>query len=302
MSITRINSNVPAVNAARNLNVTGARLARSLERLSTGLRINRGGDDAAGLAISEKMRSQIRGIHRASQNAQDGISLIQTAEGAMQEIHNILQRLRELAVQAHNGIYTENEIAAMQDEADQLVDEIDRIAKEAEFNTFKLLDGSVEEIELQVGPNEGQTISLLLVDMKVKGGGWNSGRGDEHGQGHAYGHEKKKIKFKEGIRLKNFDVDGSGSNGNSIARLDMTIGYVSMARAEMGASQNRLESVIANLGVSGENLAAAESRIRDADIAYETVQFTRNTILVQSGTTVLAQANIGAQNILGLLG
>jgi len=298
MSITRINNNLPAMNAARNLNVTGARLAKSLERLSTGLRVNRGGDDAAGLAISEKMRTQIRGFHRAIQNAQDGISLLQTAEGAMQEIHNMLQRIRELAVQAKNEIYTQTEIDAMQAEADDLIEEIDRVARETEFNTFKLLDGSKEEMNLQVGANEGQTIGILLIDMRVKGGGWNSGRGDEHGQGHAYGHEKKKIKFKEGIRLQGFDVTDTGS----ITRVDMSIGYVSMARSELGASQNRLESVIANLGVSSENLTAAESRIRDADIATETVQFMRDTILVQSGTAVLAQANMGGRTILNLLG
>jgi flagellin len=317
MSLTRVSSNIAALNATRNLNVTGMRLTRSLERLSTGLRVNRAGDDAAGLAISEKMRSQIRGMHRAIRNAQDGISLIQTAEGALAEVHNMLQRIRELAVQAYNGIYTDEQIDSIQDEVDQLLEEIERIANDTEFNTRKILDGSVESFDLQVGPNEGQVITIELFNLELKNIGGQGNDGDDggddgdpangngnknghdkdiKGNGHAYGHDKKK-----GIKLKNLDIDDPRPNHNSISAVDEAISYVSAARASLGAYHNRLEHTIANLGVSVENLIAAESRIRDADFAFETAEFTRNTILFQAGSAILAQANVMPQNMIALL-
>jgi len=271
MSITRVNNNVLALNAARNLNVNGAKLAKSLERLSSGLRINRAADDAAGLAISEKMRSQIRGLNQASRNAQDGISMIQTAEGSLNEIHNMLQRMRELAVQASNEIYTPEDIATLQDEVDQLVEEIDRVAAAAEFNTQPLLDGTMSGVELQVGANEGQTITIDIGAVTA---------GDIGVDG----------------------VDLTSDAAGAITTIDSAIGDISSSRASLGAIQNRLESTVANIGISVDNMTAAESRIRDADIAYETTQFTRNTILVQAGTAILAQANLAPQNVLSLLG
>jgi flagellin len=271
MSITRVNNNVLALNAARNLSINGARLAKSIERLSSGLRINRAGDDAAGLAISEKMRSQVRGLNQAVRNAQDGISLIQTAEGALNEVHSMLGRMRELAVQAANEIYTAEDVATLQDEVDQLIEEIDRIAADTEFNTMTLLDGSLSGVDLQVGANEGQTIELDIPNMDAGAIGADG-------------------------------VDLTSDPAGAISDLDAAIENVSAGRAELGAIQNRLESTVANLGVTVENLTAAESRIRDADIAFETTEFTRNSILVQAGTAILAQANLAPQNVLSLLG
>lgn len=355
MSITRVNTNLAALNVTRNLNLVGTRMSRSLERLSSGLRINRAGDDAAGLAISEKMRSQIRGMHQAIRNAQDGISLIQTAEGALGEVHNLLQRIRELAVQAANGIYTDQELAAIQDEIDELVAEIERIAEHTEFNTRKLLDGSVDSFDLQVGPNAGQVITIEMFALELEdindpgegdppggedppggdppggpdppghggtppghggtppgqGGDPPGNGGDPPGQGGENpgngglppghggvppGQAKKKLP------IGGIDVTDPSPGRSPISAVDEAIAAVSAGRAQLGAYQNRLESTIANLGVSVENLIAAESRIRDADIASEMVEFTRNTILLQAGTAVLAQANLMPRSILALLG
>jgi flagellin len=269
VSITRVNNNVSALNASRNLAANGGKLEKSLERLSSGLRINRAGDDAAGLAISEKMRAQVRGLAQASRNSQDGISLLQTAEGAMNEIHTNLQRIRELGVQAYNGTNTTDDIAAIQSEVTELVSEIDRIASQTTFNTNKLLDGT-GSFAFQVGANASETISVAINDVDATT-----------------------------LAIFGLDIDSATS---SITTVDAAIKAVSTARAEIGATQNRLESTIANLGVSVENLTAAESRIRDADIAYETTQYTRNMILVQAGTSVLAQANTAPQSVLSLLG
>lgn len=278
MSITRVNNNVAALNASRNLALNGGKLGKSLERLSSGLRINRAGDDAAGLAISEKMRAQIRGLSQAQRNSQDGISLIQTAEGGLNEVHNVLQRMRELAVQAANGTNTTDDTAAIQSEVDQLIDEIDRIVDQTSFNTKILLDGTYASttINIQVGANANETISFNIIDMNTTALGVTAGQ------------------FVSDI---NVTTNASGA----ITILDAAIGDVSTARAGLGAVQNRLESTIANLGVGVENLSAAESRIRDADIAIETTQFTRNQILIQAGTSVLAQANMASQAVLSLL-
>jgi flagellin len=281
VSITRVNNNISALNAARNLTVNGDRLAKSLDRLSSGLRINRASDDAAGLAISEKMRSQIRGLGQAQRNAQDGISLIQTAEGALNEVHNVLQRMRELAVQAANGTNTADDVASIDSEMDQLVEEIDRIVDQTSFNTKTLLDGDyasgTADINIQVGAGAGETITLNIADMNASeiGSATTAARVD--------------------------DIDVTVDPSAAIGILDDAVADVSTERANLGAIQNRLESSISNLGVSIENLTAAESRIRDADIAYETTQYTRNMILVQAGTSILAQANTAPQNVLSLL-
>jgi flagellin len=284
MSITRVNNNVSALNASRNLASNGGKLEKSLERLSSGLRINRAGDDAAGLAISEKMRAQVRGLSQASRNAQDGISLIQTAEGGLNEVHNILQRMRELAVQAANGTNTADDVASIDSEMDQLVSEIDRIVDQTSFNTKTLLDGDyasgTADIKIQVGANANETITLNIADMNTA----------EIGS------------VTTAARVNDIDVTAVGGASAAISILDDAIIDVSSGRANLGAVQNRLESSIANLGVSVENLTAAESRIRDADIAYETTQYTRNMILVQAGTSVLAQANTAPQSVLSLLG
>ncbi|PZN05927.1 MAG: flagellin [Bacillota bacterium] len=273
----RINHNVAALNAWRNLSQTNSLLNKSLERLSSGLRINRAADDAAGLAISEKMRAQIAGLQTAQRNAQDAISLIQTAEGALNETHSILQRMRELVVQAANGTNTTTDRQQIQAEIDQLIAELDRIADTTEFNTQKLLDGNFNG-NFQIGANAGQTINVTIADMHASALG-TSGTVDT------------------------IDVSGDSPTFDTyIQILDEAINQVSTERANLGAVQNRLEHTIANLGVAVENLQAAESRIRDVDMALEMANFTRNQILLQSGTAMLAQANAIPQAVLQLLG
>ena len=273
----RINHNIQALNAYRNLAANQSSISKNLERLSSGLRINRAADDAAGLAISEKMRSQIRGLQMAERNALDAISLIQTAEGALNEVHSILQRMRELVVQAANGTNTTTDRQQIQAEIDQLIAELDRIADTTEFNTQKLLDGNFNG-NFQIGANAGQTINVTIADMHASALG-TSGTVDT------------------------IDVSGASPTFDTyIQILDEAINQVSTERANLGAVQNRLEHTIANLGVAVENLQAAESRIRDVDMALEMANFTRNQILLQSGTAMLAQANAIPQAVLQLLG
>src|SRR5690606_26790330 len=225
---------IMALNAHRQLVINQNNIAKSIEKLSSGLRINRAGDDAAGLAISEKMRGQIRGLKMAMKNAQDAISLIQTAEGALQETHAILQRMRELAVQAANDTNTEDDRLALQDEIDQLIAEINRIAENTEFNTQPLLDGSASGLTFHIGANEGQSITLDIEDMSASG-----------------------------LQVDGVDISTQSGADSAIATIDSAIKTVSDERAKLGAYQNRLEHTIANLGVAIENLQAAESRIRD---------------------------------------
>lgn len=269
----RIANNIMALNAHRQLVINQNNIAKSIEKLSSGLRINRAGDDAAGLAISEKMRGQIRGLKMAMKNAQDAISLIQTAEGALHETHAILQRMRELAVQAANDTNTEDDRLALQDEIDQLIAEIDRIAENTEFNTQNLLDGSASELTFHIGANEGQNITLSISDMSAS----------------ALGVDGVDISTQEGA-------------DSAITTIDGAIKTVSEERAQLGAYQNRLEHTIANLGVAIENLQAAESRIRDVDMAQEMMTFTKYQILQQASTAMLAQANLAPQSVLQLLG
>ncbi|WP_202079345.1 flagellin [Caldalkalibacillus salinus] len=272
----RINNNISALNTHRALSMNNQNVSNSLEKLSSGLRINRAGDDAAGLAISEKMRGQIRGLNQASRNAQDGISLIQTAEGALNETHSILQRMRELTVQAANDTNTTEDRAALQAEVDELVAEIDRIADTTEFNGSKLLDGTGGDgtgtFSLQIGANELQSVDISLGDMQASTLGVDT------------------------VTI----TDGSDFDAQLTA-IDTAITSVSSERANLGANQNRLEHTINNLGTTAENLQAAESRIRDVDMASEMMEFTKNNILTQASQAMLAQANQTPQGVLQLL-
>ena len=269
----RINTNISALNAHRQLMANTDMGAKAMEKLSSGLRINRAGDDAAGLAISEKMRGQIRGLKQASRNAQDGISLIQTAEGALSETHSILQRMRELAVQAASETLTNDDRAEIQKEITQLIDEIDRVADQTSFNTQELLNGDDTKIVIHIGANVDQNISIEIGNMKT-----------------------------ESLGVGEIDVSGSEDANDAINTIDEAINTVSEQRSALGAYQNRLEHTISNLGTSAENLQAAESRIRDVDMAAEIMEFTKANILNQAATAMLAQANIAPQTVLQLLG
>jgi flagellin len=288
----RIVNNISAMNTHRQLTVADSSLSKSLERLSSGLRINRAGDDAAGLAISEKMRAQIRGMKQAIRNAQDGISVIQTAEGALTEVHNMLNRMRVLTVQAGNSTLTDGDKDKLHAEFELLSAEITRIAETTEFNTMILLTGEFGpnatsgpgKIVLQIGANAGQTLDITIGDMRAEELGVvaaNSASGT-------------------GLFI------GGGSNEQNIEdalnAIDNAIELVSAQRASLGANQNRLEHTIQNLSITAENLAASESRIRDVDMAAEMAEFTKNQILLQSSTAMLAQANMKPQIVLSLLG
>lgn len=273
----RINTNVASLNAQRNLRGSKLDLDKSLERLSSGYRINRAGDDAAGLAISENLRAQTRGLKQASRNAQDGISLVQVAEGSLNEISSILIRLRELAVQAASDTIGPVERQFLNVEYDQLVSEIDRIADGTEFNGTLLLSGTGSILDFQVGTRNDPHIDRLSFDAS---------KADANTAA-------------LGVNLTS--VADKASAQNSLSAIDSAIVSVSAMRADFGAVQNRLQSTINNIAVSIENMSAANSRIRDADIAEETADLTRNNILLQAGSSVLAQANQTSQVALGLL-
>lgn len=271
-----VQHNMQAANTNRQLGITTGLQAKSTEKLSSGFKINRAGDDAAGLAISEKMRSQIRGLDRASMNAQDGISAVQTAEGALNEVHSILQRMNELATQAANDTNTSMDRSQIQLEINQLGSEIDRIASTTQFNTMDLLDGSFTSKNLQVGSLAGQRIELNISSMKASGIGL-------------------------GAAGASLNVSSFSKAGNSMTLIQAAIDKVSTQRANLGAVQNRLEHTIANLDTSSENTQAAESRIRDTDMAKEMVTYAKNNILAQAGQAMLAQANQSTQGVLALL-
>ena len=279
----RINTNIEAINAHRNLTVTGGNLTRSMEKLSSGLRINRAADDAAGLAISEKMRGQVRGTNQAIRNAQDGVSLLKTAEGALNESHAILQRMRELSLQAANGTLSTGDRQAIGEELFHLRDEITRIATSTEFNTRRLLDGTFTT-NFQIGPNSGQTLTVALADSRAAAIG-----------AHVLGGSLD-------AAVTAFDPALPATAQALVLSIDQAITDVSANRSAAGALQNRLDHTIANLSIGAENLAAAESRIRDVDMAVEMVNFTKLQILQQAGTAVLAQANMAPQAVLRLLG
>ena len=267
-----VQHNLSAMNTSRQLNGVTSSLSKSTEKLSSGYRINRAGDDAAGLSISEKMRSQIRGLNKASDNAQDGISLIQVAEGALNETHSILQRMNELATQAANDTNTSSDRKAIQQEVDQLTSEIDRIRSTTQFNTQNLLDGSFSKKNLQIGSLSGQSISISVSNMNATSLGVN------------------------GLKVSSF----SGA-GEAMSKIQVAIDKVSTQRSKLGALQNRLEHTINNLDTTSENTQSAESRIRDTDMADEMVQYSKNNILSQAGQSMLSQANQQTQGVLSLL-
>jgi flagellin len=277
----RVQHNMTALNANRQLGITVGDLAKSTEKLSSGYRVNRAGDDAAGLSISEKMRGQIRGLQRASKNAQDGVSLIQTAEGALNEIHSVVQRMRELTVQASNDTNVTADRQAIASEINRLSSEIDRITSQTEFNTMKLLNGNFSGKCLQVGANASQLMGISIKDMTSSG---------------------------LGIRATDIGkvVSGTSATATGITKListiDKALTTVSSQRSALGAIQNRLEHTIANADNVAENTQAAESRIRDVDMAEEMVKYSKNNILQQAGQLMLAQANQSTQGVLSLLG
>ena len=270
-----VQHNMTAANANRQLGITTGLQAKSSEKLSSGYKINRAGDDAAGLTISEKMRSQIRGLNKASDNAQDGISLIQTAEGALNEAHSILQRMNELATQAANDTNTTSDRTAIQSEINALTSEIDRIASTTQFNTQNLLSGGFKAKNLQVGALSGQKISITIEAMNAAGIGINAGTNNK--------------------------VDSFSAAGTAMKTFQNAISKVSSQRSALGALQNRLEHTVANLDNVSENTQSAESRIRDTDMAEEMVQYSKNNILAQAGQSMLAQANQSTQGVLSLL-
>ena len=275
-----IQHNMSAANANRMLGMVVTDQSKSMEKLSSGYRINRAADDAAGLSISEKMRGQIRGLEQASTNSQDGISLIQTAEGALNETHSILQRMRQLAVQAANGTETDDDRDAINAEVTQLKDEITRIAETTQFNTMNLLDGTqaTNGITFQVGANEGQEINVKIADMSADVIGTTGG-----------------------TMVNAVDISTQDGASAAITVLDDAIKMVSTQRSALGAIQNRLEHTIDNLDTSAENLQTSESRIRDVDMAEEMVTYTKNNILQQAAQSMLAQANQTTAGVLSLL-
>ena len=268
-----VQHNMQAANANRMLNVTTSAQSKSTEKLSSGYKINRAADDAAGLSISEKMRGQIRGLNQASTNAQDGISLVQVAEGALNETHSILQRMNELATQAANDTNTSTDRDALQQEMDQLTSEIDRIRSTTQFNSMNLLDGTFTGMRLQVGALSGQSISISIGNM-------NSST----------------------LKISGLKVSSFSAAGKAMTAIQSAINKVSTERSKLGALQNRLEHTINNLDTAAENLQTAESRIRDTDMAEEMVNYSKNNILAQAGQSMLAQANQANQGVLSLLG
>lgn len=267
-----INHNMMSINSHRSMGVNASGMGKSVEKLSTGLRINRAADDAAGLYISEKMRSQVRGLTQASRNAQDGISMVQTAEGALDEVHAMIQRIRELVVQGANDPNIDEDRAAIQAEINQLSDEIDAVSTKTEFNKKKLLNGSLKNMKLQVGANKDQTLGFTISSMNAKAISVGSVKVGSHGEANA-----------------------------SLAKVDIALSKVSKQRSALGAIQNRLEHTIRNLNNAAENTQAAESRIRDTDMALEMSKFTKDNILTQASQAMLAQANQLPQQVLQLL-
>jgi flagellin len=267
-----VQHNLTAMNANRQLGITTSAQSKSSEKLSSGYKINRAADDAAGLTISEKMRSQIRGLNKASDNAEDGVSLIQVAEGALGETHSILQRMNELATQAANDTNTSADRTAIQQEINQLASEITRIASTTQFNTMNLIDGNFTGKKLQVGALNGQGITVNISNMSASG-----------------------------IKVNALVVSSFSAAGKAMSSVQAAISTISAMRSKLGALQNRLEHTIANLDNISENTQSAESRIRDTDMAEEMVEYSKNNILAQAGQSMLAQANQSTQGVLSLL-
>ena len=269
----RIQNNIMAVNSHRQYGINNNKVGKNVEKLSSGFRINRAGDDAAGLAISEKMRSQVRGLNMASKNSQDAISLVQVAEGGMQTIQDILQRMRELAVQSASDTNTPDDRGALQKEVDALIAEVDDISSTTEFNTMKLLNGTFSNKKIQSGANTGQVMTITIGNVSATG-----------------------------LKVNALSINTQPLASAAIDTIDGALGNVSSFRADLGAYQNRLEYKIQNLDNAAENMAAAESRIRDADMAKMMTEFTKNNIMFQASTAMLAQANSLPQSVLRLLG
>ncbi|MBR6081082.1 MAG: flagellin [Treponema sp.] len=283
-----INHNMSAMFAQRSEGLTEVSRQKNMEKLSSGMRINRAGDDASGLAVSEKMRSQIRGLNKASENAQNGISFIQTAEGYLQETEDIIQRIRELAVQSSNGIYTDEDRIMIQVEVSSLIAEVDRVASHAQFNGMNMFTGRfarptgennvTASMWLHIGANMDQRTQVFIGTMSAAALGL------------------RQVGTEEIMSLETPD------NANrAIGTLDEAIKKINKQRADLGAYQNRLEMTVKGLDIGAENLQASESRIRDTDMASEMVDFTKNQVLSQAGTAMLAQANQSSQNVLSLL-
>lgn len=276
-NIMVVQHNLTAANTNRQLGITTNGLQKSTEKLSSGYKINRAADDAAGLSISEKMRNQIRGLNKASDNAQDGISLVQTAEGALNEVHSMLQRMSELSVQAANGTNATTDRAALNDEVKQLKTEIKRVASTTQFNKMDILKGdfsSTENKTLQVGANQAQTITIEISALTA---------------------------VVDAAINDNLTIGTATAAQSSISRVQSAIEALSKTRSKLGALQNRLEHTVANLDNISENTQSAESRIRDTDMAEEMVQYSKNNILQQAGQSMLAQANQANQGVLSLL-
>ena len=268
-----IQHNISAVNAYRNLNNNTTALNKNLEKLSSGYRINRAADDAAGLAISESMRSKIAGLDQSVNNANDGIGLIQTTEGALSETHSMLQRLTTLATQAANGTYNTVSRKNIQAEVDELAAEISRIATSTSYNGFNMIDGvKVSSVQLQIGPTKAETLTISRADMKATA-----------------------------LSVASLKMSSVTSANSAIGKISAAINKVSTYRAKLGAKQNRLEHTINNLKVTSENVTSAESRIRDTDMASEMAAYTKNNVLVQAATSMLAQANQSGSSALSLL-
>jgi len=282
-----INHNMSAAYANRTLGVQGATVGKNIEKLSSGMRINRAGDDASGLAVSEKLRTQVRGLNQAQRNIENGVSFIQTTEGYLAETQDILHRVRELSVQAANGVYTDEDRLQIQVEVSQLVDEINRIASHAQFNGMNMLTGNFAKdtvtggiMQFQVGANMDQNKRIYIGTMTAQALGLQGAQGGN-----------------EAVSIANPEVANL-----TIGIVDSALKQVSTQRADLGAYQNRFEMAANGVGVAAENLQAAESRIRDVDMASEMVDYVKNQILVQSGTAMLAQANTQPQSVLQLLG
>lgn len=280
-----INNNMGAINANRTLKFTHWDVDRSMQKLSSGLRINKAGDDASGLAVSEKMRTQIQGLRQAERNTEDGMSFVQTAEGYLDQSAQIIQRVRVLSVQAANGIYSNEDRQLIQVEVSALVDEVDRIASQAEFNRFKVLTGEFSKVNpkasmwFHMGANANQRERIYIGTMTAQS-----------------------FKMRDGTGKVIVSLSSPGGANNTIGLMDAALQKLSKQRADLGAYYNRLEMTAKGLMSAYENTQAAESRIRDADMAEEMVNFTRSTILVHTGTAMLAQANLQPQSILRLLG
>jgi flagellin len=280
-----INHNMSALYANRTLGATGSDIAKNIEKLSSGQRINKAGDDASGLAVSEKLRGQVRGLNQAVRNIENGVSFIQTTEGYLSETQDILHRMRELSVQGANGVYTNEDRMQIQVEVSQLVDEINRIASHAQFNGMNLLTGrfakgGTQIMQLQVGANMDQNKQIFIGTMTAEALGLRGAQGSTEG----------------------LSIEDPTKANQAIGKLDTALNAVSKQRADLGAYQNRFETAAKGVAVASENLQAAESRIRDTDMASEMVNYVRNQILDRAGSAMLAQANTRAQNVMQILG